>query len=34
MFTSKKSQKELGELILLLQDDDECKLKLINEYKE
>jgi len=34
MFTSKKSQKELGELILLLQDDDECKLKLISEYKE
>lgn len=34
MFTSPKSQKELGELILLLQDDDECKLKLISEYKE
>jgi len=34
MFTSKKSQKELGELILLLQDDDECKLKLISKYKE
>ncbi len=34
MFTSQKSQKELGELILLLQDDDECKLKLISEYKD
>ena len=34
MFTDKKSEKELGELILLLQDDDECKLKLISEYKE
>jgi len=33
MFTSKKSQEELGELILLLQDDDECKLKLISKYK-
>ena len=34
MFTNSKSEKELGELILLLQDDDECKLKLINKYKE
>ena len=34
MFTSSKSEKELGELILLLQDDDECKLKFINKYKE
>ncbi len=33
MFTNKKSQEVLGKLILLLQNDDECKLKLVNEYK-
>ncbi len=33
MFTNKKSQQMLGELILLLENDPECKLKLINEFK-
>ena len=33
MFTSTKSQETLGELILLLQDDDEIKLKTIDKYK-
>ena len=32
MFTNDKSSKVLGELILLLQDDDEVKLKLLNKY--
>ena len=33
MFASKKSQEVLGELVLLLQNDNECKLKLLSEYK-
>ena len=33
MFTSKISQKTLGELILLLQDDEEVKLKTLDKYK-
>jgi len=33
MFTNNKSSKVLGELILLLQNDDECKMKLLNKYK-
>jgi peptidoglycan/xylan/chitin deacetylase (PgdA/CDA1 family) len=33
MFISKKSQEVLGELVLLLQNDSECKLKLLDEYK-
>ncbi len=33
MFTSEKTQKIVGKLILLLQDDNECKLKLLSEYK-
>ncbi len=33
MFTSNLSSKVLGELVLLLQNDDECKLKLIKDYK-
>lgn len=33
MFTNSASTKVLGELILLLQNDDECKLKLIKDYK-
>jgi len=32
MFTNDISSKELGELILLLQDDDEIKLKLLDKY--
>ena len=33
MFTNDASSKVLGELILLLQDDDEIKLKLLDKYK-
>jgi len=33
MYKSAKSQEVLGELVLLLQNDDECKLKLLNNYK-
>ena len=33
MFGSMESQKTLGELILLLQDDDEIKLKSLDKYK-
>jgi len=33
MFTSKVSQETLGELILLLQDDEEIKLKQLDKYK-
>jgi len=33
MFTNTDSQEILGELILLLQNDPEVKLKLLNEYK-
>ena len=33
MFTSLKSQETLGELILLLQDDEEIKLKSLDKYK-
>lgn len=33
MFTNDLSSKELGELILLLQDDEEIKLKKIDKYK-
>ena len=33
MFTSLESQETLGELILLLQDDEEIKLKTLKEYK-
>jgi hypothetical protein len=33
MFTSLKSQEALGELILLLQDDEEIKLKTLDKYK-
>jgi len=33
MFKNQKSQEVLGELVLLLQNDDECKLKLIKDYK-
>ena len=32
MFTDSKSQTVLGELILMLQDDEEVKLKTINHY--
>jgi len=34
MFTNDKSSKVLGELILLLQNDDECKMKFLNKYNE
>jgi len=33
MFTNDKSSKVVGALILLLQNDDEVKLKLLNQYK-
>ena len=33
MFANQKSQEVLGELVLLLQNDDECKLKLLKDYK-
>jgi len=33
MFTNDISSKELGELILLLQDDDEIRLKLLDKYR-
>jgi len=33
MFSSQKSQEVLGELVLLLQNDNECKLKLLKDYK-
>jgi len=33
MFTSIKSQETLGELILLLQDDEEVKIKTLKKYK-
>ena len=33
IFGNKKSQEILGELVLLLQNDDECKLKFVKDYK-
>ncbi len=33
MFTNQKSQEMLGELVLLLENDPECKLKFLNEFK-
>ncbi len=33
MFTQKKSREVLAQLVLLLQDDDECELKWLSEYK-
>ncbi len=32
MFTQKRSREVLAQLVLLLQDDDECELKWLNEY--
>ena len=32
MFTNQESQKMIGELVLLLQNDSECKLKLLNKF--
>jgi len=32
LFHNKKNRKLLGELILLFQDDEECKLKFLNQY--
>jgi hypothetical protein len=31
LFTNDKNSKTVGELILLFQEDDECKLKLLNQ---
>ena len=33
IFNSSRNQEILGELVLLLQDDNECKLKLLDEYQ-
>ncbi len=32
LFHNKENLKTLGELVLLFQDDDECKLKLLDQY--